>query len=105
MKSKFKYFLGVSALALVSGCSVINVTEEVCTVTGKESIVLEGNHQYRVYTTCGTYKMEDQLLQLNFNTADLYGMLEINSKYKITSSGYRVPIMSIFKSINKVEKL
>lgn len=91
-----------SAIAL-SACSYINVKTEECRVTGKESITTQGKHEYRVYSSCGTFIVEDQPSRLSFNSADKYGAIEVKKTYKITSSGYRIPALSMFKSIISME--
>lgn len=82
-----------------------NVTTQKCIVTGKESIRSESSHQYRVYTSCGTLKIEDQFVRLNFDTADRYGSLIEGKTYTLTTSGYRIPFLSMFKAINELKEV
>lgn len=96
-------FLSIGLIAVfLSACSHVNVTTNECKVTGKESISGKESHQYRMYTSCGTYVIEDQLTRFNFESADLYGRIEVNKTYIITSSGYRVPFLSMFKAVNNI---
>lgn len=94
--------IAVTVLSL-SACSHFNVVDSSCKVTGKESVKLKESHQYRVYTSCGTYIIEDQLTRFKFDSADIYGSIEIGKEYIITSSGYRVPFLSMFKAINDIK--
>lgn len=51
---------------------------------------------------CGgiTYKVSDLLWKGKFNSADIYGNLEIGKKYEITTSGYRWSYFSEYQNIN-----
>lgn len=52
-----------------------------------------------------TYKIEDLIWKGKFNSTDLYNQLEIGSKYKITATGIRLQYFSMYKNINKIEKI
>lgn len=98
-----KMLLAISLLLSLSACSHVNVTNETCKVTGKESVNTSESHQYRVYTNCGVYIIEDQLTRFHFNSADVYSRIEVGKTYQIESSGYRVGFLSMFKAINKIK--
>lgn len=80
---------------------LVNKQTNTCLVTGKESVYLSGTegHEYRIYTTCGTYVITDSLMLLRFNTADMYGKVVVNNTYSIYSGGYRIPFLSVFPNI------
>lgn len=98
----FKRIALAVALLSLTACSHVNIATNECKVTGKESISGKETHQYRLYTSCGTYVIEDQLTRFNFSSADIYGSIEVGKTYTITSSGYRVPFLSMFKAVNSI---
>lgn len=100
-----KIALAVGLCLSLSACSHVNVTNEQCKVTGKESVNTSESHQYRVYTSCGVYVVEDQMTRLNFNSADIYSRIEVGKTYQIESSGFRAGFLSMFKAINKINAL
>ena len=91
----------VSAL-LIIGLSYTMNRNEVgpCTVTGKESVMVEGNNQYRVYTEeCGTFVVKDTLFALRFNSADTYSSLKDGESYQFRTQGFRLEVASSFPNI------
>lgn len=61
---------------------------------------------YLVASEAGdTYKITDLLWKGKFNSTDLYNQLDIGSKYKITVTGVRLQYFSMYKNINKIEKI
>ena len=51
-----------------------------------------------------SYEVTDLLLRFKFNSTDIYNKLEKNHKYKIEISGFRIPFLSSYPNINKVEE-
>lgn len=76
-----------------------------CKVTGKESVSLgsDQGHEYRVYSSCGTFKVADQMGR--WSSADLYGSIQQGETYNITSNGYRIPLTSVFPNVKNMEKV
>lgn len=71
-----------------------------CTVTEKESVVTEGNNQYRVYTEeCGIFVIKDTIVELRFNSADDYGALSLGETYNFRTQGFRLEVESLFPNI------
>jgi hypothetical protein len=73
-------------------------------LTGKESVsTSDGNgnngHEYRLYTTHGTYKVTDSVIHWRRNSADVYGRLLVGHKYHCKVYGWRVPLVSSFKNV------
>lgn len=94
----------VGAAVVVGGGVTIasNLHEEhiTCTITNKESISKENGHEYRVFTEeCGVLTAGDNLWRGHFNSADVYGALDIGSEYDITTTGWRVPFLSWMPNI------
>lgn len=98
-----KKLLVVTLALATTACSYVNVTTKQCKVTDKESVTKDKIHQYRLYTTCGTIVVEDQLARLNFSSADIYGGVEVGKTYNIVTSGFRIPFLSMFPSVVEIK--
>lgn len=95
-------FVAVFSALLIIGVSLTMDRNEVgpCTVTGKESVIVEGNNQYRVYTKeCGTFIVKDTLFALRFNSADTYSALKDGESYQFRTQGSRLGTASTFPNI------
>lgn len=95
-------FVTIFSALLIMGVSYTMDRNEVgpCTVTGKESVMVEGNNQYRVYTEeCGTFIVKDTLFALRFNSADTYSSLKDGESYQFRTQGFRLGITSTFPNI------
>ena len=78
---------------------------EIVTICGKDSVQKgRSDHQYRVYTSGATYVVEDYYGSggSRFNSADLYGKIQVGKTYIIKSYGYRVAWTSTFWNITEV---
>lgn len=86
-----------------------NWHEEVVTICSKEVVPVRNgdslSHQYRVYTSGEVYVVKDYYGSngTRFNSADLYGRIEVGRVYRIKSFGYRVPALSRFWNIETIE--
>lgn len=58
---------------------------------------------YMIGTENEVFKIEDNFLK--WNSADLYNKIEIGSKYKIETTGFRSTFSSSFRNINSIEKI
>ena len=108
MKTKLK-IIGVFVVLLLCIVAYVksiqfNIQTKTCHVTRKESVRLETKNQYRIYTTCGTYVIEDSISILRFDSADIYGTISQNTTYEIYAGGIRAPIFSRFPNIISVTK-
>ena len=95
-------FVAIFSALLIVGASYTMDRNEVgpCTVTDKESVMVEGNNQYRVYTEeCGTFVVQDTLFALRFNSADTYSSLKDGESYQFITQGFRLAITSTFPNI------
>lgn len=74
-----------------------------CTVSGKDRTRdSDGNSDARIYTdNCGTFKVEDSAIKVQFNSADLYGMIKVGETYDFTTTGFRLGLFSVFPNIIK----
>lgn len=81
---------------------------EVSEIVVKEKYIKRNGEEDRyiiVTENNDTYKITDLIFKGKFNSSDIYNQLEIGKKYKIKTSGYRIPFLSEFKNINKVEEI
>lgn len=82
--------------------------EETIGITVKDKYIKRSSDD-DIYLVVGdngeTYKIEDLLFKGKFNSTDLYNQLEIGNKYKITVTGLRLQYFSMYKNINKIEKV
>jgi hypothetical protein len=101
----FALMLSSAILASFSGCTLLNQHEQVCTVTGKESVRTGESNQYRVYTSCGTIVVEDALVIGRFDSADVYGAIQPGKAYRFKTGGYRVGFLSMFPNLIEVKQV
>lgn len=74
--------------------------EQSCTVEDKDRTTdSEGASVHRVYTDCGVFNVQDDLLNGQFNSADVYGSLKVGETYTIETVGWRLPLFSSFPNI------
>lgn len=108
-------FVAVAILvgALISWIWTVNFGSErteTCTVSGKDwaQKVTSGNStsEYRIQTEeCGVLKITDNLLRLQFNSADRYAELEESATYDFTLIGFRIGLFSMFPNIIAAEEV
>lgn len=78
--------------------------EAIVTVRDKQRVPLaEGGSVNRVYTDKGTFENRDSWLFLKFNSEDVQGDLEVGRTYRVTTNGWRVPFLSMFRNIVTAE--
>ena len=92
-------FLAVIITPIVGGILTTS-TQQNCVVTEKSTAVSDGESQYRVHTeNCGTFSIEDSLLDTRFDTADMYGAIQNGETYDFSTRGKRVGFLSMFPNI------
>lgn len=83
-----------------------------CTVTSKDRSIKvssdsDGNTSsstdYRVYTSCGVFSVDDSLFFGKFNAADTYGQLLEGKTYNVETVGWRNGFFSMFPNILSAE--
>ena len=96
--------------------SLVNIahaeTYSDCVVSDKSAVAVKdsanksnGNTEYRIYTeNCGTFTVNDSILIFQFNSADLYGQINVGESYDFETKGYRIPIVSSFPNINSISQ-
>lgn len=97
-------------------CSIIKIFPHffrntyIVTIAGKQVKNQNTNIQYVIYTQMedGTIKAfynNNSLLELKFNSEDLYKGLRINMKYQIKTYGFRITPISFYENITTVKHI
>jgi hypothetical protein len=77
--------------------------EITATVVHKEQVVESVGESitsyYLIFTDNGTFKLEDELVYLNFRSSDWYGAITVGSTYTFTVIGWRIPVFSEYQNI------
>jgi hypothetical protein len=78
-------------------------------VTDKDRIYDKDNSRYIVFTedengNVRVFENTDNLLRLKFSSSDLQGSISVGKTYTFTVVGVRVPILSMYENILKIEE-
>lgn len=109
------FLIGAAIVLVIIGVVIWTVlyfgsrtTIQGCTVDSKDRGVTvtsdgEGNTtsktDYRVYTDCGVFQVEDNFFLGKFNSADTYGSLKEDHTYDLEVIGFRNGFFSWFPNI------
>lgn len=79
-----------------------------CTVAAKHMTTdVQDGKSVRVYqletNECGVLRVEDNAFQGVFNSADLFAAVREGQRYRFTTVGWRIPFLSQFPAVVKVE--
>ena len=78
-------------------------------VQGRERVLSDkGNRvesKYLVFTNRETFEVTDSLLEWRFNSSDTYGRLEEGKCFVGEAYGWRVPLLSMYRNLVKVEEI
>lgn len=89
----------------LTGCAQANrETHESCTVEEKDRAGSNAS-SYRVYTDCGVFSIEDDLIEGRWNAADDYHQIEVGATYDFETIGWRNGFLSLFPNIVKSERV
>lgn len=98
------FIIGIIGFSIYSYTHVETYTSK---ITGKERVVVNNGESidsyYLIYTDEITFKLEDDLFRGNFNSSDIYGRIKIDSTYTITTSGFRIGVLSSYPNIIKLK--
>jgi hypothetical protein len=99
---------------LYSVSTVFNDHTYVVTVTDKDRIYessddKSADSKYIVFTKdesgeIHVFENTDLFIRFKFNSSDIQGKLEVGNTYEVTVVGYRIPILSQYENIIKVEE-
>lgn len=76
-----------------------NRIHEACMIEDKESINTGDGHEYRVYTDCGNFVVQDEFFAGNFHASDTYRELEEDHAYDLRTRGWRIEFLSWFPNV------
>lgn len=107
-----KIIFGTIAGILLMGLLIFSVSigyqnEEIieCTVEDKWIKRSGKDDMYLVQCDNEVYQITDLLFKGKFNSSDIYANLKVGKTYEITTTGYRFKFLSMYKNINKYEKV
>lgn len=80
------------------------------TISNKQMEKQNNKKIYLIYTQTSngnirTFKDVNSIIELKFNSNDIYGGLQLYRKYQIRTYGFRIPIISCYENIIKVKKI
>lgn len=106
------FIVAAIVIAIIGGAIYFSTieyqNEETIEITVKDKYVKRDGKSdiYLVASEAGdTYKITDLLWKGKFDSTDLYNQLTIGEKYKVTVTGIRLQYFSMYKNINKIEKV
>ncbi len=71
-----------------------------CTVTDKQAIAKsDGGTNYRVFSSCGVFGVQDDLFLGQWNSADTFNSIEVGKTYDFEAYGWRNGFFSTFPNI------
>lgn len=106
------FFLAVLALGVIFEIAYYQTQETLwITVLSKERIVETAgggespdiSSKYLVFAEGETFENTDLFWIGKFNSSDIQGQLQPNRAYRVTVYGWRVPYLSMYRNIGKVE--
>lgn len=100
-----KILVVLMILLSLSSCQLIYNDTVIVTVTGKERVQSGDTSKYLIFTEGETFENTDFLFGGKFNSSDIYGKIEIGSKYRISVGGKRIPILSMYRNIHSIREL
>lgn len=66
----------------------------------------DGGSDMRVYTEeCGVLQVKDSMFAGQFDSSDVYSQIKPGKTYEFTTTGWRVPFLSMFPNIVEVEEV
>lgn len=96
----------VAGVVLLAGCGIrYDGATTGCTVTDKYVAVNNKTSEKRVSTSCGVFKVEDELSQGDWNSADRYAQIEVGKTYDFETFGFRNGFFSSFPNIAKATEV
>lgn len=78
-----------------------------CTVDSKDRTTnQDGKSKSRVYTRdCGVFSVDDQWLAGQIRSADTYALVQPGHRYQFETTGWRIPIVSLFPNIVEAQEV
>lgn len=81
------------------------VEQHEITVKDKRIKYKDDNAKYLISDTDGNvYSVEDSIWFLTFDASNRYAKLQIGKSYIVTTVGWRIPLLSMYKNIIKISE-
>lgn len=64
-----------------------------------------GDSDFLVFTNVTTFKVDDSILLLRFDSSDFFGKIKKGACYRISALGFRIPILTIYPNISAMEEI
>ncbi len=109
----FKVMFYIMILAVIFlvyfSLSFNDSTTEIITVNRLERVGDNGG-EYLIFTYKDgipymVFENTDNMFRGKWNSSDFYNRLQVGKKYKFVVIGYRVPFLSMYKNIIKIEEI
>ena len=98
--------VGVTVALLFGGCAYKTYgTIDQHEVRVNDMQRLADEKKWIVLTDKTTFENTDSIFHWKFNSSDLQGKIERDTMYSFTTVGWRVPFLSMYPNIIKIEKL
>lgn len=93
--------------AITFDCIRVYGTKDIVTITVTDKAVkrYNNNDRYIIYTNEETFELTDELFAAKFNSSDDYGKIQIGKTYKFVVCGWRVPWLSWYRNIIKINEV
>jgi hypothetical protein len=106
------FILIFGVIGYVISIPIVNFNDHtyVITVTDKERVNKDSDSRYLIFAEKENgdtivFENTDNWFKLKVNSSEKQGQLKIGEKYKLTVVGYRIPILSWYENIIKIEKV
>ena len=95
------------AIIIISNITILFFTQTTKIITVKEKYIRAGRYStFRIVDTNDeSYELSDNILLMEFNSADDYAKMQVNQTYKVYAYSFRLPFLSMFPKIYKFEIL
>ena len=102
------FVLGAVLVAASFGLANVNYSTETYLIKKEPERVCSGSGEgmsckYLIFTDKTTIANQDSLWHGKFNSSDIHGRINIGDVCEITSVGFRVPFLSMYKNAIKVQ--
>lgn len=98
------FLLFVIFLIIGISLSYSTVTETTITIKDKERISDGTSSYYLIFTNNEVFKNDDSIIQLKFDSSDIYNQLNVGGTYKVKVNWFRFPLTSSYRNILEIKK-
>lgn len=95
-------FVGIITFNITN---VFHESTETFTVTDKSVTHQDKEVIFMIFTNKTTYQVSDTLIYRRWDSADVYGKIQVGKTYRAKLQGYRVPFLSMLPNIVEIEEV